>query len=91
MGHKEYKVLEIVDVLRWYLAGDSIRSTAGSKNMDRNPVRKYLRLAEEYGFAVGFAGDLDEMAYRIFVAVQPEDRESGTKKRDGMFLPQAFT
>lgn len=91
MGHKEYKVLEIVDVLRRYLAGDSIRSMASSKNMDRNTVRKYLRLAEEYGFAVGFSGDLDEMAYRIFVAVHPEDGESGTKKRDKILLPHEQT
>ena len=87
MGHKEYNVLEIVDVLRRYVAGDSIRSMASSKNIDRNTVRKYLRLAEEYGFSVDYPGDLDEMAYRIFVAVHPEDREAGIKKRDETLPP----
>jgi hypothetical protein len=91
MGHKEYNVLEIVDVLRRYLSGDSIRSMATSKRMDRNTVRKYLRLAEEYGFTMGYAGDLDEMAYRIFVAVHPEDRGAGTKKRDETLLAHEQT
>ena len=91
MGHKEYNVLEIVDVLRRYVAGDSIRSMASSKNIDRNTVRKYLRLAEEYGFSVDYPGDLDEMAYRIFVAVHPEDREAGIKKRDETLLPHKQT
>lgn len=36
MAHKEYNVLEIVDVLRRYLAGDSIRSISRSTGMDRN-------------------------------------------------------
>ena len=91
MGQKEYNVLEIVDVLRRYLAGDSIRPMATSKKMDRNTVRKYLRLAEEYGFAVGYSGDLDEMAYRIFVAVHPEDWDAGTNKRDETLLPHKQT
>ena len=35
MAYKEYNVLEIVDVLRRYVAGDSIRGIARSKGMDR--------------------------------------------------------
>ena len=57
MGHKEYDVLEVVDVLRRYLEGDSIRAIARSKGMDRNTVRKYLRIAEEKGLSAGFRGD----------------------------------
>ena len=72
MGHKEYDVLEVVDVLRRYLKGDSIRAIARSKGMDRNTVRKYLRVAEERGLSPEFRGDVDEMAYRIFRAVHPE-------------------
>jgi len=87
MGHREYDVLEIVDVLRRYLKGDSIRSIAKSKGMDRNTVRKYLRIAEERGLSQEFRGDLDEMAYRIFRAVHPERGEETEKKRDKILLP----
>jgi len=87
MAHKEYNVLEIVDVLRRYLAGDSIRLISRSKDMDRNTVRKYLRIGEENGFTVEFDGDLDEMAYRIFTAVHPEGGETQEIKRDAILLP----
>lgn len=87
MAHKEYNVLEVVDVLRRFLAGDSIRAIARSKEMDRNTVRKYLRLAEERGFSVEFSGNLDELAYQIFAAVHPETPVPGEKKRDEMLLP----
>ena len=87
MAHKEYSVLEVVDVLRRHLAGDSIRGIARSKGMDRNTVRKYLRIAKEKGFDVGFDGDLDEMAYGIFTEVHPEKTVESENKRDKILLP----
>ena len=91
MAHKEYNVHEIVDLLRRYLAGDSIRSISRSKGMDRNTVRKYLGIGEKKGFGPGFDGDLDEMAYRIFSEVHPE-RESETEiQRDRILMPHRQT
>jgi transposase len=87
MGHKEYNVLEVVDVLRRYLAGDSIRAIGRSKGVDRNTVRKYLRLAEENGFGAEGDRDLDEIAYRVFTAVHPEKREETERNRDRILLP----
>jgi transposase len=72
MAHKEYNVVQIVDVLRRYLVGDSIRLIARSTGMDRNTVRKYIRNAEENGFDMQFTGELDEVAYLIFRAVHPD-------------------
>ena len=43
--------------------------------MDRNTVRKYLRIAEGNGFGGGFQGDLDEIAYLVFKEVHPDRRE----------------
>jgi DNA-binding Lrp family transcriptional regulator len=80
MGHKEYDVLEAVDVLRRNLEGDSIRAIARPKGMDRNTVRKYLRIAEERGLSQEFRGDLDEMAYQIFRSVHPEMGECFRKR-----------
>jgi transposase len=91
MAHKEYNVLEVVDILRRYLAGDSIRGIARSKGMDRNTVRKYIRIAAEQGFSAKFDGDLDEMAYGIFSRVHPEKREETENKRDKILLPHEKT
>jgi transposase len=92
MGHKEYNVDEIVDVLRRFLAGDSIRAIARSKGMDRNTVRKYLRTAQENGFEVGFTGDLDAIAYLIFSIVH--SAESGKEieiKREKLLMKHKQT
>jgi len=91
MAHKEYNVLEVVDVLRRHLAGDSIRGIARSKGMDRNTVRKYLRIAEARGFSAEFDGDLDEMAYGIFTEVHAEKTEESENKRDKILLPHKET
>ena len=87
MAHKEYNVVQIVDVLRRYLAGDSIRLIARSTGMDRNTVRKYIRNAEENGFDMAFTGELDEMAYLIFRAVHPDQGKGTESKRDQILLP----
>jgi len=87
MAHKEYNVVQIVDVLRRYLAGDSIRLIARSTGMDRNTVRKYIRNAEENGFDMQFTGELDEMAYLIFRAVHPDRGKEAESKRDQILLP----
>lgn len=51
MARKEYSMVEIVDVLRRYQQGDKIRAISRSTGIDRNTVRKYLRMAEEKGFS----------------------------------------
>ena len=92
MAHKEYNVLEIVDVLRRYLAGDSIRSISRSKGMDRNTVRKYLRSGAAQGFGIGYEGELDEIAYKIFADVHFKDgRDEVEKKRDKVLLAHEQT
>ena len=75
MAHKEYKVLEVLDVLRRYLAGDSIRGIARSNSMERNTVPKYLCIAAGKEFSAKFEGDLDEMAYGIFSRVHSQKWE----------------
>ena len=92
MGHKEYNVLEIVDILRRWLEGDGMKTIARSTGMDRNTVRKYIRIAEEKGFSLDFAGDLDEIAYLIFSEVHPErkDKHGVENKRDRIFSEGCF-
>ena len=50
MGHKEYGVTNIIDILRRAKAKDSFRRIARSTGIDRNTVRNYLRLAATFGF-----------------------------------------
>jgi len=65
MGHKEYNVIEIVDILRRRLEGDSMKAIAKATGMDRNTVRKYIRIAEEKGVSFDYKDDLDEIAYHL--------------------------
>jgi transposase len=51
MGHKEYSVTNIIDILRRAKAKDSFRRIAGATGMSRNTIRNYLRLAETHGFS----------------------------------------
>ena len=50
MGHKEYSVTNIIDLLRRAKAKDSFRRIAGATGMSRNTIRSYLRLADTLGF-----------------------------------------
>lgn len=91
MGHKEYNVIEIVDILRRWLEGDGLREIARATCMDRNTVRKYICIAEEKGFSFDYKGDLDEIAYHIFNEVHPEKRGGLENKRDRILLPHKET
>jgi transposase-like protein len=64
MARKEYSMIEIVDVLRRYQQGDGIRAIARATGIDRNTVRKYLRMAEEKGFSKDGSIDLESLARR---------------------------
>ena len=50
MGHKEYSVTNIIDILRRAKAKDSLRRIARATGMDRKTISNYLRLAATYGF-----------------------------------------
>jgi len=91
MGHKEYNVTEIVDILRRWIEGDGMREIAKATGMDRNTVRKYIRIAEEKGFSFDCKGNLDEIAYLIFSEVHPEKKDWVENKRDRILLPHKET
>ena len=70
MARKEYSMIEIVDVLRRYQQGDGIRAIARSTGIDRNTVRKYLRMAEEKGFSKAGSIELEALAMEVFQEAQ---------------------
>ena len=87
MSEKEYTVVEILDVLRRRRAGDGFRPIARSTGMDRNTVRKYIRLAENNGFTRDSDADLEEIAYAVFREIYVEDKADDASNRDSILLP----
>jgi transposase len=65
MARKEYMVVDIVDVLRRCQKSDGIRSIARATGMDRNTVKKYLRLACKKGFTLEGPCDLEKVAAEV--------------------------
>lgn len=70
VARKEYAVVDIVDVLRRVQNGYSIRAIARATGMDRNTVRKYLRLAYKKGFDKGTLCNLELIAREVVFEVQ---------------------
>jgi transposase len=91
MSDKEYTVIEIVDVLRRYAAGDKIRAIARCTGMDRNTVRKYIRIAEEKGFEKESATNIEDIAYAVFREVNGGDKADDGNIRDTLLLPHKET
>lgn len=67
MGHKEHDMTSILDILRRAQAGDGKREIAKATGIDRNTIRKYLKIAEACGFTqLSGAETLHEIAVAVF-------------------------
>lgn len=67
MAHKEHGMTEILDILRRAQAGDGKRQIAKATGIDRNTIRKYLKIATGCGFTpVTNPGTLHEIALAVF-------------------------
>ena len=49
MAYREVRMMDIDQVIRRWLASEKIRAIARSTGLDRNTVRRIVRLAEEAG------------------------------------------
>lgn len=70
MARKEYMVVDVIDILRRVQSGYSMRAITRSTGMDRNTLRKYLRLAYKKGFGTHGLCDLEEIAREVVREVQ---------------------
>lgn len=86
MSDKEYTVIEILDVLRRFKEGDSIRAITRSTGMDRNTVRKYIRLSQKKKLDEPDT-ELEDIAYAVFREVRNDDNSDDANNRDGILLP----
>ena len=72
MAYREIGVVEVREVLRRWVRGQSVRSIARQCGMDRKSVGRYIEAAEEAGLCVGApdAAVSEEFASRDWGTVQ---------------------
>lgn len=88
MGHKEYGVTNIIDILRRAKAKDSFRRIAGASGMARNTIRTYLRLAETFGFSDTVSDErLAEIAASIIRSVHGDEAKHSEPGASAPLLP----
>jgi len=86
MARKEYMVVDVVDILRRLQNGYSIRAVTRATGMDRNTLRKYLRLAYKKGFGRDGPCDLETIAGEVVREIQ--SRPPGPQRSlDQVLLP----
>jgi transposase len=67
MAYREYGVTDIVDILRRYLAGDSLSAIKRAVGTDRKTLRRYMACAREHGLGpLTTYSELDRIAHRVF-------------------------
>jgi hypothetical protein len=85
MARKEYAVVDIVDILK-VRNGYSIRAITRATGMDRNTLRKHLRLAYEKGFVEEGSCDLEAIAREVVKEVQ-SNLPGSERSADQVLLP----
>lgn len=65
MGYREVGLMQVVEVLRRWQAGESVRAIARATGLARNSVRKYLRAAERLGLGPHGPAPNDEQVLRL--------------------------
>src|SRR5947208_14014865 len=53
MAYREVRMMDIDQVIRRWLAGERIRAIARSTGLDRNTVRRLIRLGQQVGLRPG--------------------------------------
>lgn len=88
MGHKEYGVTDILDILRRAKAKDSIRRISRATEMDRNTIRSYLRIAAMHGFTDTVPDDqLAEIASAVVRELHGNDTKNSEPGACAPLLP----
>src|SRR5437016_11080119 len=55
MAYREVRMMDIDQVMRRWLAGERIRAVARSTGLDRNTVRRLIRVGQQVGLKLGAA------------------------------------
>lgn len=87
MGYKEHGMTEILDILRRTQAGDGKRQIAKATGIDRNTIRKYLKIADGCGFApLSDPETLHEIALAVFREIHLSDGK-GASANETILMP----
>ena len=77
MAHREHNMTEILDILRRAHAGDRKRQIAKATGVARNTIRKYLKIAEAYGFTpLSTPETLHEISLAVFRQIYLSDEKT---------------
>ena len=85
MAYREVRMMDIDQVIRRWLAGESIRAVARSTGLDRNTVRRLIRFCQQAGLKQG-AGWPDEAKLR---AIQQRLGRPGAVRERGPIEQEA--
>jgi transposase len=88
MGHKEYGVTDILDILRRLKAKDSQRRISRATGIDTKTIRSYLRIATRHGFTDTVPDDeLAEIASAVIREVYGNDNRNSEPGACAPLLP----
>jgi len=88
MGHKEYGVTDILDILRRLKAKDSQRRISRATGIDPKTIRSYLRIATLHGFTDTVPDDeLAEIASAVIREVYGNDNRNSEPSACAPLLP----
>jgi hypothetical protein len=71
MAYREMGMVEVREIVRRWLGGDSIRAITRGTGMDRKTVRAYVRAAAAAGVGRGGAPPTEDPLARIATARRP--------------------
>ena len=73
MAFREVDVIEVREVLRWWLDGAGLRTIAGRAGVDRKTARRYVEAAQAAGLTreAGQAALCDELLGAVIAGVRP--------------------
>ena len=73
MAFREVDVIEVREVLRWWLDGLGLRTIAARAGVDRKTARRYVEAAQAAGLSrdAGQSALCDELIGAVIAAVRP--------------------
>ena len=77
MAFREVDVIEVREVLRWWLDGAGLRTIAARAGVDRKTARRYVEAAQAAGLCrdAGRSALCDELIGEVIAAVRPGPAE----------------
>jgi transposase len=89
MAYRELSVIEVREVLRRYVLGESLRAIARSTGVDRKTVTKYLETAQPLGVRPGGPPPTEEQVVRVLATLRAPGPRGASESTDLLAPHQA--